>query len=108
LTFYILEKIKRPKEEIDFCYTVRRPFTAAIHKRKKIRMKFLKEVVKKTCSKCGHVTEKSIFKTRKVWSSWSVAKQKECRSKKRAVALAKKWYDSYINRKPRAVKVAFT
>jgi putative component of membrane protein insertase Oxa1/YidC/SpoIIIJ protein YidD len=105
---YIHEKIQKPKEETAFCYTKRRPFLASILRRQKIRIKAKVGEKSRTCPTCGHVAVKSIYKTHMVWGNWVTIKKKACRSKNRAITIAEKWYNQYINRKPRKVKVVLT
>lgn len=108
MTNYIHEKIQRPKEEIAFCYTKRRPFLTSILRRRKVRTKTLQRTITKTCSKCGHVSQKPVYKFRIVWGSWTTIKKKEVRSMKRAIQIAEKWFNQYANRKVQKVKVLLT
>lgn len=85
--YHQINKILTPKEEIFFCYTVRKDqglFRASILRRKKIGRK------------------------RKVWSNYEIVKTKVSKSKKRVIKIAEKWFNQYINRRPRKVKVILT
>jgi len=103
-----VEIIRKPKEETAFVYTCRKPFTASIWRRKKVRQKVLKKTIEKKCPKCGNVTTKNIYGTRMEWSSWQVIKTKERRGRKSAIKQATKWFESYSHRLPRREKVKLT
>jgi hypothetical protein len=83
LKSYIHQTIEREDGKIAFCFTKRRPFTASIWRSKKVGRK----------------------RKRKVWTR---VKSKVCRSKKRAIQVAERWFKGYANRKPRQVKVLLT
>ena len=104
-----IEKIiKKPKEEVAFCYNTRKPIFASIFRRKIVRRKVLKKTVEKKCKTCGHVTTKNIYTSKMGWSELKLVKQIEKKTKKSAIKLALKWFNSYSHRKLRKEKVKLT